>query len=132
MLALLLRTDDLLGVLASALCFIHCIATPFIFIAQTCSATCFSNVPYWWQVFDFVFLFISLIAIYRSARVTSISWLKPALWISWLGLVAAIVIAKIDLFSLSWNIMYIPAMALVVFHLYNHRFGRCPNSCCDK
>jgi len=34
---------DLFGALVSSLCLIHCAATPFLFIAKVCSATCCSD-----------------------------------------------------------------------------------------
>ena len=32
--------SDLIGALASALCTIHCLVTPFIFLASTCARDC--------------------------------------------------------------------------------------------
>ena len=32
--------QDYIGAVASALCLLHCIATPFLFVAKACSAAC--------------------------------------------------------------------------------------------
>jgi hypothetical protein len=77
----IIKKSDVLGVLASGLCLIHCIATPFIFVAQTCSASCCSVAPTWWSTIDYVFLGISFFAIYWSVQNTSKNWIKYALWI---------------------------------------------------
>ena len=37
------------------LCLVHCIATPFIFITQACTASCCAESPIWWQSIDYVF-----------------------------------------------------------------------------
>ena len=39
---------DKIGIISSSLCMIHCLGTPFIFVAKACSATCCSDAPTWW------------------------------------------------------------------------------------
>ena len=46
---------DNVGIIASTLCMIHCIGTPFIFIAKACSATCCSEAPLWWIMITIYF-----------------------------------------------------------------------------
>ena len=48
--------SDALGAIASGLCILHCLATPFFFIASACSLSCCNNAPLWWQWMDYVFL----------------------------------------------------------------------------
>ena len=55
--------SDALGAIASGLCILHCLATPFFFIASACSLSCCNNAPLGWQWMDYVFLGISFIAI---------------------------------------------------------------------
>ena len=57
--------SDVIGAFASGLCMMHCIATPFFFIASACSATCCNTSPIWWQRLDYIFLFVSCIATSR-------------------------------------------------------------------
>ena len=73
---LTLQKPDNIGVLTSTLCMIHCLASPFLFIAQTCSATCCEATPIWWKWIDYLFLAISFFAIRRSTQVSSNNSIK--------------------------------------------------------
>ena len=74
---------DSIGIIAGILCAIHCIATPFLFIAKACAATCCADAPTWWVVIDYLFLIISFMAIFFISRQLSIQWLKIYFWVSW-------------------------------------------------
>ncbi|WP_092853596.1 MerC domain-containing protein [Algibacter pectinivorans] len=124
---------DILGTIASALCLVHCVATPFIFIVQTCNVTCCEVAPWWWQSIDYIFLIISFFAIYWSTKSTAVKWIKPMLWLSWLLLVLIILNEKLLFFSLPDSAIYIPALALVILHLYNRKYCQCKShKCCVK
>jgi len=130
---LLNQKTDNIGVMASTLCLIHCIATPFIFIIQSSSITCCNEVTTWWSFLDYFFLIISFFAVYRSTQITSINWVKPSLWISWLLLFIIIINEKIALLSLGEKIIYVPAIALISLHLYNKKYCQCNlNKCCTN
>lgn len=121
--------SDPIGAMASSLCLIHCIATPFIFIAQPLAAE--EAAPTWWKSLDYVFLCISFFAVYWSVRKTSKSWMKYALWISWVVLTGAILNEKLELFHLTEFSVYIPATALIILHFYNRKYCQCANEeCC--
>ena len=123
--------SDSIGVFASSLCLIHCIATPFIFLAQTCSATCCDTAPAWWTAIDFLSIGISLFAVYWSAKNSSKSWVINALWVSWIGLCFVILNEKLQLMSFPESIIYVPAAALVGLHLYNKKYCQCKDdNCC--
>ncbi|GAA4232098.1 hypothetical protein GCM10022291_06050 [Postechiella marina] len=125
------QKSDNLGAIASSLCLLHCIATPFIFIVQSCSLTCCSNTPTWWVFIDYFFLTISFFAIYRSTQTTTSKWIKPALWISWILLFFIIVNEKMAWLSLHENLVYFPALTLIALHLYNKKYCQCnTNTCC--
>ncbi|NRA93638.1 MAG: MerC domain-containing protein [Psychroserpens sp.] len=125
--------SDNVGALASTLCLIHCIATPFLFLAQTCSAACCSESPMWWSGIDFIFIGVSFFAVYWSAKTTSKGWIKKALWISWVALFVVILNEYIHLISLPEFVIYIPAIALVLLHLYNKKYCQCQDtSCCTS
>ena len=127
------QKPDVLGTLASTLCLLHCIATPFFFIAQTCSATCCDVTPIWWQIIDYIFLTISFFAIYWSTKTTTINWIKPALWLSWFALLVVIFNEKIELFLLPKFAIYFPAFALMILHLFNKKYCKCRNDkCCTN
>lgn len=125
------QKSDNIGAIASTLCLIHCIATPLIFIVQSCSLTCCSESPVWWSSLDYFFLIISFFSVQHSTRNTSKNWIKPALWISFLCLFIVVVNEKIDLFYISDNILYVPAISLITLHLYNRKYCKCDsNTCC--
>ena len=110
---------------------IHCIATPFLFIASACTVSCCSTTPLWWQWVDYAFLGISLFAVINASKSSANKFIKYGLWISWTGLFLFLLNAKFLWFTLSINLKYIPALSLVSLHIYNLRFGKCKNDeCC--
>ena len=131
MLNISIRKYDSLGALARGLCMIHCIATPFLFIASACTVSCCSTTPLWWQWVDYAFLGISLFAVINASKSSANKFIKYGLWISWTGLFLFLLNAKFLWFTLSINLKYIPALSLVSLHIYNLRFGKCKNDeCC--
>tara|TARA_Y100000739_G_C20494411_1_gene411966 strand:- start:530 stop:943 length:414 start_codon:yes stop_codon:yes gene_type:complete len=127
--ALLLPYDSI-GIIASTLCTIHCIVTPFVFIAKACTATCCSNAPSWWLMIDYLFLFISLLAILFISKNINIKWLKIAFWVSWFALLFSIANHSLNIFQLHQNFTYIPSAAIIILHLYNLQFCKCKNETC--
>lgn len=119
-----------MGVIASGLCLLHCVATPLLFIAQTHITTTHETSPSWWGLLDYLFLIISFIAVYRSNQTTNKIWIGMALWISWSILAFVIINEKFELFTLSEFIAYIPALALIIFHLYNQKYCHCGGKGC--
>ncbi len=113
---------DLLGAFASGLCMVHCIATPFLFIAQSCSAACCEASPNWWSWLDYAFLMISFLAVWQTNKTASKDWVKYGLWISWLLLLAAILNKKLSLILIPEIAVYLPALSLIVFHFYNLKY----------
>lgn len=127
------QKSDNLGVLTSTLCLIHCIATPFIFIVQSCSITCCDSAPTWWRFIDYFFLVISVIAIYYSTQTTTIKWMKPSLWLSWSLLFLIIVNEKVAWVSLHESFIYFPALSLIILHQYNKKYCKCNiTKCCTN
>ena len=124
------QKSDTFGAMASALCLVHCIATPFIFIAQTCSLACCSAAPTWWRYIDYFFVIVSFFAIYQSIKTTTSTIIKPALWISWLALVGVLVNESMLWFNLGNMAKYIPALALITLHLYNLKYCQCQKDTC--
>lgn len=130
---LIKQKSDILGTLASSLCLVHCIATPFIFIAQAGSLNYKGTPPTWWGFMDYFFLTISFFAIYWSTQTTTIKWIKPMLWLSWYALLLVILNEKLELLPLPEAIIYVPAFSLVILHLYNKKYCKCnTNKCCTN
>ena len=130
MLNISLKKSDAVGAISSGLWMIHCLATPVFFIAATCSASCCSAAPLWWQWLDYVFLIISFFAITHSVKTTKSNIVKYGLWISWVGLFLFILNIQFQWFLISDNIKFIPAFSLIGFHLYNIRYCQCKDDQC--
>ena len=125
------RNSDILGSTASTLCLLHCLATPLLFAAHTGHVHGHHSHPFWWGMLDLVFIAISFMAVFWSVRNTSRSWMKYALWLSWVFLAFVIVNEKLGVIHLVEEIIYLPSLALVVLHLYNRKYCKCANEeCC--
>ncbi len=124
------RKPDLVGTLASTLCLVHCVATPFIFIAQSSVFGSGGEPPVWWKFLDYMFLAISFIAVYWSTSTTNLNWIKPLFWISWILLLGIILNEKLAILSFPEVLIYIPTISLVILHLYNKKYCNCNNDKC--
>lgn len=124
---------DNIGIIAGFLCAVHCIATPFLFIAKACSVTCCAEAPIWWVVIDYLFLIVSAVAIYYTNKSAAPYWLKFSLWISWFLLGCSIVSHSFDITYLPKNFIYFPAFTIIFLHFYNLQFCKCQeDKCCSK
>ena len=124
---------DTIGIVAGILCIIHCIGTPFFFIAKAACSTCCSEAPLWWRAIDYLFLIISFIAIYFLTQKTTKRWLILAFWISWFALLLTIINESLQIISLFTEFIYLPAFSIIILHFYNLQFCKCENeTCCSK
>ena len=122
---------DNIGMASSSLCLIHCIITPFIFIAQACAVSCCANSPFWWRAIDFVFLVISFVAVYFAAKISSKKWVKVTFYVLFGFLSFFIINEHAGNLRLQRIFLYIPAFLLFALHLYNKRYCQCKDECCD-
>lgn len=127
---LILEKSDVFGAAASTLCVIHCLATPFIFIAQTASIHNDGASPFWWKNLDFIFLIISYFAVARSSKNTSRSYMKPLLWGNWTVLFLLILNEKYQFVLLAETVTYITALSLAALHIFNLKYCQCKNNKC--
>lgn len=118
-------SSDKCGVLSSALCILHCLATPFLFVLNTCSDHCHDQVPVWWGEFDYLFLGVSFLAIWYSTQETSSQMIKPLFWLGWVVLAFAILNEKLHLLEIPHFFIYIPTVYLIFIHIYNLKFCQC-------
>lgn len=121
-----LNRSDLLGAAASGLCAIHCTLTPLLFAAKPILEGTMGEQAHgvgFWAVFDYVFLVLSLAAVWYSARHTSHSTIKWVLWIAWIVFAIGILSEPLELAYGKW-LMYIGSITLVVAHLQNYRYCR--------
>lgn len=122
--------SDIYGMCSSLLCTIHCLATPFIFVASPTAEHCSQIGPLWWRTIDFLFLGISYLAISQTVRHTTSNWIPRAMYGAWALLLAVIVIDRLHLLHLPEVLVYIPAWSLVGLHFYNLRYCRCREDVC--
>ena len=128
---LAINNSDSIGALASTLCLIHCLATPFIFVVQSCAASCCASAPAWWVFFDYLFLTISFFAILKSTKTTQSNFIKYALWSFWVLLLCLIVNESIGVLLINKNALYLVAVLLSSLHIYNLKYCQCnDNKCC--
>lgn len=128
---LITKKSNGIGIIASSVCLVHCIATPFLFIAQTCSASCCETAPIWWQWVDYLFLVIAFFAVYHSASTTTNKLISRGLWTSWAILLLVIVNEKFQLIALPEYSIYFPALSLIILHIYNRKYCHCKmDKCC--
>jgi len=115
------QKSDFIGVSVGALCLIHCIATPFLFVAQTYSISKSMESPIWWEFLDFIFLLLSFMAVYRSTKTSQRAIIGKSMWFFWICLTFGILNEKLAWLPLSEIFLYIPAIALITLHLFNHK-----------
>jgi hypothetical protein len=116
---------DYIGASASFLCLIHCLATPFVFLAKACSVTCCSAAPGWWHIVDYIFVLISLFSIYQISRTKKKNWVMYALWLIWITLLIILINETLTFVLLPKEIIFVPAILLIVFHLYHLKYCTC-------
>ena len=122
--------SDTVGAAASFLCMIHCLATPFLFVAQACSSACCSDAPTWWRAVDFVFLAVSGFAVYRSMQTSSKRWVWRSLWAAWVVLTCSVLSEAFAYALFLPALKYASASGLIGLHVYNMTLCQCGNPTC--
>lgn len=122
---------DSLGIVSSSLCMIHCIGTPFIFIAKACSASCCADAPVWWKMLDYIFLVICFFAIYYTTKDKPFGWMKFSFWTCWIILVLTLINHVINIIPISSTFIYWPSSIIIILHFYNLKFCRFDEQCCN-
>ncbi|CAI8306991.1 MAG: Uncharacterised protein [Flavobacterium sp. SCGC AAA160-P02] len=125
-----IKNSDYLGVIANALCMLHCLTTPFIFISQAQASTLSSEIPFLWQSINYVFLFISLIAVYQSIRNSSNFYVRVSLFISWLFLCLFILNEGLEVYHIPEFFTFSAAILLSLLHIYNLKYCTCEEEDC--
>ncbi len=124
---------NILGVAASSLCLVHCLATPLLFTIHTGQLHHSHSHPFWWGLIDIFFIFISLFAVHWSTKNTSKNGMKYALWISWVFLATIIINEKLEILEIKEELIYLPSISLVLLHLYNRTYCQCvDDNCCTN
>lgn len=126
------KKSDELGMLSSALCMLHCIATPVLIAAVPGFSGTHHGSQEWWSWLDIIFLIISFIAVLRSVQQSTKRWLRASMVISWLMLSFFILNERLGGVEFPFDMVYFPALALIILHLVNRRQCRCEAGCCEK
>lgn len=127
----ILYKPDTIGSLASTLCLVHCLATPFIFITQACTMSCCADTPIWWQSIDYIFIVISFFAILGATKTSTNKIISRLLWITWFIFFALILNKSLGLVYLDKNFGYTAGITLACLHIYNLRYCQCKSdNCC--
>ena len=122
--------SDIIGASASTMCFIHCLATPFLFVAYSNTAITMETQPWWWGILDIVFLVISFFAVYWSTYNTSKRWVKYAFWTHWMLLAVIILNEKWEIAHIAEVFIYLTTLGLVFLHFYNRSYCQCEDDKC--
>jgi hypothetical protein len=122
---LTINKPDTLGAVASILCLLHCLATPLLIVALASSTSLTGEAPLWWISINYIFLIIAFIAVLLSSQNSSLSYMKPLFWISWITLTFVIVNEQFVWVELPELVTYVAAAFLVGLHLYNRKYNQC-------
>ena len=128
-----LRKPDAIGAIVSTLCVVHCLLTPLLFVAQSYTATHSHEAPFWWKNLDYLFILISIIAVYESTKKSTNKLIKAGLWMSWIMLFLLILNEKLVWIELDEIITYCVALTLSMLHIYNLNYCQCETeNCCNN
>ena len=119
------KSNDI-GALSSFVCLIHCMVSPLFFVVQECTSFCCESTPFWWRLIDYIFLLISFFAVYHSTKTVKNKFIVYSLWISWSLLLIVILNEELRYIDLPKFSIYIPAISLIILHLYNRKY------CCES
>lgn len=123
-------SSDIIGATASAMCLIHCLVTPFLFVAYSNNVIIENTDPWWWGILDIVFLVISLFAVYWSTYNTSKQFVKYTFWTLWILLALIIINEKWEIAHIAEVFIHLTTLGLVFLHFYNRRYCQCENDKC--
>ena len=113
--------SDFIGMIASGLCLIHCVATPILFMAGTGLGMPTEVQPTWWGYLDPIFLVLSLLAVYWSVQSRAHALIKFLFVVFWMLLMLLVLNEKFELFPIVEEAIYVPTISLILLHLYNSR-----------
>ena len=120
---------DYIGATLSSLCMMHCFLTPILFITQAHMSTA----PGWWQPLNFVFLFLSFLAIYRSVQNSSNQLVKVMFFVFWTLLAFLLISEEFEILHLPEAITYAAGFSLAFLHIYNKKYCQCDKEeCCAE
>jgi chromate transport protein ChrA len=118
------QSADILGISASLLCMIHCLAFPVMislgYIFKFSDDH--DHVHEHWHWMDYFFVFLAIWAVYNAAKNTHSKRIKIALWIAVLFFSIAILLHDINPFMIVISIG--ASLALVIIHIINWKYHK--------
>lgn len=106
--------SDIMGIVSSGLCILHCLAFP-MFLAATGNST--SWLDHSFHGLDYLFVILALVAIYFSTRNLNRLWLQAAMWAS--GSLFAVMVL-FHTYSAAFRVVgLVASLLLVMLHLIN-------------
>ena len=127
------KNSDNLGIISSSLCFMHCLATPFIYMSFASLFNLNEFLSFSWKGINLIFIVFSLIAVNRSTKKTTSKIIKPIFWFSWGFLFFVLFNEEVKFIELPELVSYLSALNLAGVHVYNLKFCGCKDeNCCTK
>lgn len=132
------KKSDLLGILASGLCAVHCAVTPLFFAARPFLDKAihqeehgWHDAHWGWAMLDYLFLLLSLLAVWHSSRHTDSRPIKRLFWAAWVCFAVGLMLEAGHLAIGKW-MMYAGSIALIATHIANFRHCRiCREESCE-
>ncbi|HET6242953.1 MAG: MerC domain-containing protein [Bacteroidetes bacterium] len=117
--------SDIIGILSSGLCLVHCLALPaaFLYIGDSSAGHSHGHGGF---NYDYLFLSIAIVAVFFTTKKTSSTFIKFSLWIFLLICTFAIIFHDYSPFI--QYIMYIGSAGLIISHVLNIRYNK--QHCC--
>lgn len=119
-----LKNPDFVGVIASLLCLIHCIVTPFLFLSSVLIVIPphghNDEFPLIWSALEICFLALSYWSVRQTSRKTNLSWISYALHIAWSLLAVSVLFELADIHVLGEFLKYASTSFLIVLHFYHY------------
>lgn len=122
--SILSKRSDLLGVLASGLCAVHCAVTPLLFVVPPLLGEAdHRHAPGPWALLDYSFLLVSGLAVWYSTRKTDSPITRWVFWMAWGCFALGLLFEASDGLPGEW-LKYAGSLALIITHVVNFRHCR--------
>ncbi|MDQ3191365.1 MAG: MerC domain-containing protein [Bacteroidota bacterium] len=115
--------SDIVGILSSGLCLVHCLALPaaFICLGDSCASDSHAGFNY-----DYLFLSFAVVAVFFTSRKTNSLFIKFSLWT--FLLICTLGIVFHDYSPFIKYIIYLGSAGLIISHVLNIRYNK--HHCC--
>lgn len=113
--------SDLLGIISSGLCTIHCIITPLFFASKPMiDGLSHAHGHGLFGFLDYLFLGLSFLAVWYSSKHSTSSIIKKILWLAWCVFAFGLLSEAFHL-PYSDGFIYTGSVMLIVAHIQNYR-----------